>query len=137
MIETLEAGDGKTFPTKGKSVTVHYTGRLLSNGKVCCDLECLRHSCCSPFSNLVRLYPHVFFASVQQFDSSRDRNDPFVFTIGVGQVIRGWDEGVAQMSVGQRALIKIPSDMGYGARGAGRDIPGNADLVFDVELLKC
>jgi FKBP-type peptidyl-prolyl cis-trans isomerase len=73
----------------------------------------------------------------QQFDSSRDRNDPFVFTIGVGQVIQGWDEGVAQMSVGQRALIKIPSDMGYGARGAGRDIPGNADLVFDVELLKC
>jgi len=70
-----------------------------------------------------------------QFDSSRDRGQPFVFTLGVGQVIAGWDKGVAQLSVGERAILHIPSAMGYGARGAGGDIPPHADLKFDVELL--
>ncbi|GAB4823664.1 hypothetical protein N2152v2_010710 [Parachlorella kessleri] len=72
----------------------------------------------------------------KKFDSSRDRGQPFDFTIGVGQVIRGWDEGVAQMSVGQRANLLISADYGYGARGAGGVIPPNADLQFDVELIK-
>merc|ERR1712075_18866 len=71
-----------------------------------------------------------------KFDSSRDRGSPFEFQIGVGQVIRGWDEGVIQMSVGQRAKLSITSDFGYGSRGAGGVIPPNADLIFDVELLK-
>ena len=70
-----------------------------------------------------------------KFDSSRDRGQPFSFQIGVGQVIRGWDEGVMQMSIGEKAKLLISSDFGYGAQGAGGVIPPNADLVFEVELL--
>jgi len=94
-------GDGDS-PARGKTVRVHYTGRL-TNGK--------------------------------KFDSSVDRNEPFEFTIGAGQVIRGWDEGVMSMKVGGKRQLIIPPGLGYGARGAPPVIPPNAELIFDVELL--
>lgn len=98
----LKVGTGATA-TSGKTVSVHYTGWLASNGK--------------------------------KFDSSVDRGQPFMFTLGAGQVIKGWDEGVAGMKIGGKRQLRIPPDLGYGARGAGSVIPPNAILIFDVELL--
>jgi len=69
------------------------------------------------------------------FDSSHKRGKPFQFTVGIGQVIKGWDEGVLAMEVGEKAILKITPDYGYGARGAGGVIPPNADLIFEVEFL--
>ncbi len=93
----------------GRQVTVHYTGWLYDAAKA--DKK------------------------GSKFDSSRDRNDPFAFRLGAGQVIRGWDEGVAGMKIGGRRRLTIPPDMGYGSRAMGSDIPANSTLVFDVELL--
>ena len=72
----------------------------------------------------------------KKFDSSRDKNKPFVFFIGAGQVIKGWDEGIMKMSLGETARLDITADYGYGKTGVGNVIPANADLVFEVEILK-
>ena len=93
----------------GKTVTVHYTGWLYDTAR--------------PDNRGTK------------FDSSRDSAQPFAFSLGRGQVIKGWDDGVAGMKVGGTRTLTIPPDMGYGARGAGGVIPPNAVLIFDVELL--
>jgi FKBP-type peptidyl-prolyl cis-trans isomerase FkpA len=70
-----------------------------------------------------------------KFDSSKDRNQAFRFNLGAGMVIKGWDEGVAGMKIGGTRKLTIPSELGYGSRGAGRVIPPNATLIFEIELL--
>ena len=113
MSATLVKDDRKvgtgTEAVAGKRVTVHYTGWLFDTTR--------------PENK------------GKKFDSSRDRNDPFTFRLGGGEVIEGWDRGVAGMKVGGQRVLTIPADMGYGARGAGGVIPPNATLLFDVELL--
>jgi FKBP-type peptidyl-prolyl cis-trans isomerase FkpA len=94
----------------GFNVTVHYTGWLYD--------------------------PSQADGHGKKFDSSLDRRDPFVFFLGGGQVIQGWDEGFAGMKIGGKRTLIIPPEMGYGARGAGGVIPPNATLIFDVELLE-
>lgn len=104
--EDTRAGTGAA-PAKGQTCVMHYTGWLWENG-----------------------------AKGAKFDSSHDRGRPFSFPIGQGRVIAGWDEGVAGMQVGGARTLLIPPELGYGARGAGGVIPGNATLLFEVELLE-
>lgn len=104
-----QAGSG-AVATSASDVTVHYTGWLYDEN--------------APDKHGMK------------FDSSVDRGEPFTFLLGAGQVIRGWDEGVAGMKVGGKRTLLIPSDLGYGSSGAGGVIPPGASLVFDVELLE-
>jgi hypothetical protein len=76
-----------------------------------------------------------FLDNGQKFDSSVDRGQPFTFLLGKGQVIKGWDEGIAKLKIGTKALLKIPAELGYGSRGAGGVIPPNATLFFEVEVI--
>ena len=103
--EDTSSGTGPVA-SAGQFVTVHYTGWLYNDG-----------------------------VKGAKFDSSKDRGDPFQFGLDRGQVIKGWDEGVQGMQVGGTRVLVIPPDLGYGARGAGGAIPGNATLLFEVDLL--
>jgi len=89
----------------------------------------------TPNSEVTAHYTGTLASDGSKFDSSRDRGQPFKFTIGQGQVIKGWDEGFASMKVGEKAKLEIRSDYGYGSQAMGAKIPANSDLVFDVELL--
>jgi FKBP-type peptidyl-prolyl cis-trans isomerase len=109
VITDVKKGTGPVIAA-GQTAVVHYTGWLYS-------ADAKDHK-------------------GKKFDSSRDRNDPFSFNVGGGEVIGGWDQGVVGMQVGGHRTLVIPPSLGYGARGAGGVIPGNATLLFDIELIK-
>jgi FKBP-type peptidyl-prolyl cis-trans isomerase FkpA len=109
LVKQDDAAGSGNEAVAGRQVSVHYTGWLYDQSKG----------------------DH----KGTKFDSSRDRNEPFAFRLGAGQVIQGWDQGVAGMKVGGKRTLTIPPQLGYGAQGAGGVIPPNATLLFEVELL--
>lgn len=105
--QILKTSENDSTPNKGQKVVIHYTGWLSEDGK-----------------------------PGKKFDSSIDRNQPFSFIVGIGQVIKGFDEGILNMKVGEKTRLIIPSNLAYGNRQVGSLIPANSDLIFDIELLE-
>mmetsp|Transcript_65054 Transcript_65054/g.79604 ORF Transcript_65054/g.79604 Transcript_65054/m.79604 type:complete len:170 (-) Transcript_65054:87-596(-) len=105
VVKSLRPGDGKTFPKEGDEVVMHFKGSLLKGG------------------------------AVPPFDCTWSRQAPFTCRIGVGEVIRGWDEGLVRMSQGEKAMLGVRSDFAFGKAGAG-SIPPNSNLCYEIELLK-
>ncbi|KAK8051249.1 FK506-binding protein 1B [Apiospora rasikravindrae] len=127
---TIKEGSGAT-PQVGQSVTIEYTGWLKDTSKP--DSKGNKYALPPPPLRTAPVHRRLVVAMT--FDSSVGRGD-FETTIGVGQVIKGWDEGVTQMKVGEKATLTISSDYAYGSRGFPGHIPPNSDLIFDVELKK-
>ena len=126
-----------TSPTTSTSAPVKVTGQptTTSSGLQYWDIM-VGSGATAVAGSTVKVHYSGFLTTGEKFDSSRDRGEPFSFPLGAGQVIKGWDEGVAGMKVGGQRQLRIPPQLGYGAAGAGRAIPPNATLIFDVELLE-
>ena len=126
VLEEVQPGDGKRFPKTGDKVVVHYTGSLRSAKRPTAS----EASAALPTTVCVR--PRR--SSGKVFDCSRERGHAFTFQLGVGRVIKGWDDGVSRLSLGQRVKLLVPWADAYGEKGQPPRIPPRADLVFDVEL---
>lgn len=119
-----KAGDKKELKVITTSTGLKYADEKVGDGEE------------AKKGQVVRVHYTGYLTNGTKFDSSRDRGEPFEFKLGAGMVIKGWDEGVAGMKVGGKRKLQIPPELGYGKRGAGKVIPPDAELIFDVELLE-